>query len=958
VKPEGIRICQACGAEIPIKLGICPTCAFRRLVDEDRATSELSLTRTLSPLRFEHYELLTSDDGAPFELGRGAMGVTYKAIDINLRCPVALKVISTRLLGDEASRRRFIREARAAASIRHSNVASVFHLGTSDESFFYAMEFVEGETLDKLLRRLGRLEVLLSLNLTALVANGLDAIEKQGLIHRDIKPSNIMVSSEGDKIANAKIIDLGLAKAAAQDESASAISTEGLFLGTPAYASPEQLDGAPVDIRSDLYSLGVTLWEMITGDLPFKGTPTQLMHLHHYAPLPIEKLKSAPQPVSALLEVLLDKDPEKRFQLPTHLAKIIPVVSDAVVAKRRLTANEIRSPSRANINRLSTASRKYGRQVAERQEASGSEAPWTRAWTSFRSFFGSVNEDDRETVPIENSIAVLPFENLSTAGKDDYFADGVQDEILTNLAKIKQLRVIGRTSVMHFRGNERRDLRKIAKTLGVTTIMEGTVRRYQNQVRLNARLIDAKTGTTLWADSFDRSLIDIFAIQSEIAETVASKLKSEISSTEKRSIREMPTNNVEALDLYLRAKALIAASTISFAGGQQEFKAIRMLEDATHRDPNFTLAYCLLTRAHDYLFNSGLDKTPERCRLGDAALEAARLSRTDSPELHLAEAFHAYICYRDYQTARARLALAERVRPDSAETLLLRAAMDRRQGYWDQSTNGQKNALRLDPQNPECFRQLAYNYFFLRRYQAFEKAMDRLIELEPGKPILVTEKAYAAFAARGDTATGRNALDSLPVAEGENDEYLAMSRFNNALASRDWAETERLLNENLGGEFPFGHFVSPAALVPIACMRAWLARLRGENPTKEAQITAARNELARKVKAQPEEAYLLSVLAVIDAVCHRKEEAIAEAKRALALLPVSTDAVEGPEVARNLAIVYALTNETDLALHELAILVDTAHGIEYGELKLHPCWDSLRSDPGFEKLLTQLAPRN
>lgn len=937
-------------------LGICPTCAFRRLLDEQRATSELSVTLTPSPSRFEHYELLTRNDGTPFELGRGAMGVTYKAIDINLRCPVALKVISARLVGDESSRLRFVREARAAASIRHPNVASVFHLGTSRESFFYAMEFVEGESLDKLLGRRGCLDPLTSLTVIGLVAGGLDAIEKQSLIHRDIKPSNIMVSLEGDKIANVKIIDLGLAKAAAHDESASAVSTNGLFLGTPAYASPEHIGGAPVDIRSDLYSLGITLWEMITGDLPFKGTPTQLMQLHSCAPLPIEKLKSSPQPVSALLEVLLDKDPGKRFQLPGHVAKIIPEVLDAVTTGRRLTADELRSYSEATVDRSDTSSRKYGRQISESREASGSGVSWMRAWSSFRSFFGPGKEQDREMVPIENSIAVLPFESLGTGGEDDYFADGVQDEILTNLAKIKQLRVIGRTSVMRFRGNERRDLRKIAKTLGVTSIMEGTVRRYQNQMRLNARLIDAKTGTSLWADSFDRPLIDIFAIQSEIAETVASKLRSQISSTEKRSIEEMPTNNVEALDLYLKAKSLIAASTISFAGGQQEFKAIQLLEDATRKDPKFALAYCLLTRAHDYLFNSELDKTPERCRLGDAASEAARRLRPDLPEVHLAEAFHAYICYRDYQTARAHLASTERVRPDSAESLLLRAAMDRRQGYWDQSTKGQKNALRLDPQNPECFRQIAYNYFFLRRYQAFEGAMDRLIELEPAKPLLVVEKAYAAFAARGDALTLRNALDALPAGESENDEFLVMSRLNNALTCRDWTEAERLLNENLSGEFPFGHFLSPPALVPVACMRAWVARLRGEDPTQEAQVAVARNELARKVRAQLEDPYLLSVLAVVDAVCHLKEEAIAEAKQALAYLPVSTDAVEGPEITRNLAIVYALVNESDLALHELAILVDTSHGIEYGELKLHPCWDSLRTDPRFDRLLAQLAP--
>ena len=291
--------------------------------------------------RFEHYELVTGEDGKPVELGRGAMGVTYKAFDVDLHCPVTLKVISERYLGDESARLRFLREARAAASVRHPNVASVFHLGRTGSSYFYAMEFVEGETLENLIKRSGRLEVKLALEIATQVAAGLAAVHKQKLVHRDIKPSNIMVSFEEGSAVTAKIIDLGLAKPAPDAPAEAAISTPGAFAGTPEFASPEQFAGVGVDIRSDLYSLGVVLWEMVTGHVVFRGSPAEVMYQHQHAPLPLEQLEDVPQPVVVLLEVLLEKDPARRFQTPTELLKAIPTITGAIDARRRITRQSL-----------------------------------------------------------------------------------------------------------------------------------------------------------------------------------------------------------------------------------------------------------------------------------------------------------------------------------------------------------------------------------------------------------------------------------------------------------------------------------------------------------------------------------------------------------------------------------------------------------------------------------------
>ena len=334
---QHLRTCPSCGNEFSGAMEFCPVCMLRKALAAGVQSGESSASEdTVKPTpeqatqRFEHYELVKGEDGKPVELGRGAMGVTYKAVDVDLHCPVTLKVISERYLGDESARLRFLREARAAASVRHPNVASVFHLGRTGQNYFYAMEFVEGETVEHLIKRSGRLDVKLALEIVTQVAAGLAAVHKQKLVHRDIKPSNIMVSLEEGGTVAAKIIDLGLAKAVNEPGSQTAISMPGGFAGTPEFASPEQFAGVGVDIRSDLYSSGVMLWQMVTGYAPFRGSSAELMYKHQHAPLPLERLEGVPQPVVVLIEVLLEKDPGRRFQNPAELLKAMPVITSAI----------------------------------------------------------------------------------------------------------------------------------------------------------------------------------------------------------------------------------------------------------------------------------------------------------------------------------------------------------------------------------------------------------------------------------------------------------------------------------------------------------------------------------------------------------------------------------------------------------------------------------------------------
>jgi len=350
------RTCPVCGIPFSGGLKFCPVCLLGMGIGGGSESGEIGpdaarvgSASEVARQRFEQYEVVCSEKGTPIELGRGAMGVTYKAFDVDLHYPVALKVIAERYLGDESVRLRFLREARAAASLRHPNVASVFHLGRSGASYFYAMEFVEGETLEHLIKRSGRLEVKLALAIVTQVAAGLAAVHKNNLVHRDIKPANIMIRFEEGGTVMAKIIDLGLAKAVDQSGDERTISTTGTFAGTPEFASPEQFGGVLVDVRSDLYSLGVTLWESLTGDKPFQGTPAEVMYQHQHGRLPLEALESIPQPIAVLIEVLLEKDPSRRFQNPAELLEAVQIIEGALDARRRITRRRLqKTPSKAS----------------------------------------------------------------------------------------------------------------------------------------------------------------------------------------------------------------------------------------------------------------------------------------------------------------------------------------------------------------------------------------------------------------------------------------------------------------------------------------------------------------------------------------------------------------------------------------------------------------------------------
>ena len=928
---QGKRACLVCGTALSDDGAFCPVCAFRRGLESESD----SVTVTSSELRFEHYTILQNAEEKPFELGRGAMGVTYKAFDVRLQRAVALKIINSKLFDSDSARLRLIREVRAAASVRHPNVAPVFHIGESAGNYYYAMEFADGESLEKLIRSSGCLETDLALEIVAQVASGLAAIEKQRLIHRDIKPSNIMVSLQDGKLESVKIIDLGLAKGVAEENT---LSTVGAFIGTPAYASPEQFAGVATDIRSDLYSLGVTLWEMLSGKLPFSGSAAELMYQHQHAEPPIEKLRNVPAPVIAFLNVLLAKDPNQRFQSPAQLQESLTRVRGAIGSGLKLTADELRSVGNQGTEDISKA--KTRKQPALWLLAAALGFVIILVTWFFSGHLGLFNQRAVEAAPTERSIAVLPFDNIGPNKDDAYFADGVQDEILNNLAKIAQLKVISRTSVMQYRGDTKRDLRQIASALGVANVLEGTVRRDGNHVRISTELVDARNDNAIWADSFDRDLKNIFAVQTEIAWQVASRLSAQLSPDEKNRIEAKPTDNLQAYDLYLRANEIIRNVHSVFLGNVNSSmsEAIPFLEEAVRLDPKFTLAYCAIADVHDLIYQFD-DPTPERRALGDAAIDCALRLEPDLEEVRIAYAQHLFVVYRDYEGARVQLAIAKRGSPNNSRANSLEAIIDRRQGKWEKAVQEFKEAITRDPRNTILLAEFSAALSDTRQFAAAQRAYDRLIELVPDQPKLKIRKAYDVGFRRGDDAPLRSEIASIPASMTDDD--VLCWRLRLSLCDHDWQRARELIEKVKGHEDP-GYFAWGDISVPIGCYSIFLARLQGKQPDENPSSLQTRAELNQKVQRSPENASLLSQLAVVDALLNHKETAITEAKRAVEILPISKDAVSGLGVLINLAIVYAWTDEVNLAFQTLGSLTKMPGGIFYGEFEARTIFRSTK----------------
>jgi serine/threonine protein kinase/Tfp pilus assembly protein PilF len=877
-------------------------------------------------LRYGHFEIELDKVGLPITLGTGATAITYRARDTVLNSLVALKVIGRNLAENPVARARFLREARAAAQIHHRNVARVIHYGEQGDECFYAMELVEGETLEARVQRTGPLPVSQALEVIEQATRALVAAEACGVVHRDIKPSNVMVETDPSGALFVKIIDYGVAKVLAAEVNPLE-QTQAGFIGTPAFASPEQFaeSGKPdVDVRADIYSLGTTFWYLLTGRAPFAARSIEEIRAAH-SKLPTEQLRAAhvPAAVVELLKRMLAIDPAERPQSPRELLEEIHRVY-------------LRFEPGAKLRRKRTW---LGVAAAAIVVVLGATGYY---------FYERGHASARE----ERSIAVLPFANLSSDPDNAYFADAIQDEILTRLSKIADLKVISRASTQRYKSAPR-NLPEIAKQLGVANILEGSVQKSGETVRVNVQLIKAADDSHLWADIFDHRLTDIFSVESEVSKAIADQLRAKLTSREGQAIESKPTDIPEAYDAYLRGLALSVKAGFT----QATFLSARnYLKEAVRLDPKFALAWARLS----YIDSRNYRGVPT-VSLREEAREATETALALQP--NLGEAVHAkgyyhYACLRDYDTAAGYFEQARSLLPNSAQIPESLAYLERRRGHWDRSESYFDEAERLDPRNVVLLTQHAASLIDLRRFPEAWKKLDQVLNITPDDIFPLRLKGAVAQA-EGDLP--RAAALLAPLHPDADNIVAVETQVYQAILERNPASIIPRLKELVAEPKP-----ESTVNYQTSDLRFWLGwaqEVAGEHAAAQESWRQARSELERYLKEQPENWQLMGDLALTNMGLGDKSAALALVDRAMAAVPIEKDAMDGPAPIEILARVCAQMGEPDRAISALEKVLSFAYEgplavppLTPALLRLDPMFDPLRNDPRFQALLNNPPP--
>ena len=877
------------------------------------------------PLKYDHFEVEVGPDGFPVELGAGAVAITYRARDTVLNSVVALKVIDRKVAKMPGVRSRFLREARAAAQIRHPNVARVSHYGEQDGECFYVMELVEGETLEAKVRREGPMPLALALEVIEQSARALAAAEKCGVVHRDIKPSNIMLESDpGGCAPIVKVIDYGIAKILNPEAERGAEKTQPGFIGTPAFASPEQFapsEQTKIDTRSDVYSLGVTFWYLLSGRVPFVGRTLDDIRLRQREALPIEQLKvgDVPARVLALLKSMLAPDPKDRPQSARELLSAV---------HRCYTKFSIEARLRRKRFAVATA----GAALVTAAIAIGA---WLYQHAQFSGQF-------------ERSIAVLPFANLSGDKEDAYLADGIQDEILTRLSKIGDLRAISRTSTQHYKSKPE-NLREIAKQLGVAHILQGSVQKSAGTVRVNVQLIKAADNSPLWGDTLDRPFTDILSLESEVAITVADQLRAKLTGEEAQSIAAKPTDNPQAYDAYLRGLAYTLKSG-SFEAANA-ISAQQYVKEAVRIDPEFALGWSLLSSVDSagYITNtlSRTDTLREEARI---AAETALKLQPNLGEAVSAKAFYHYVFLKDYDTALRYFEQAARLLPSDSRIPEALAFVERRLGRWEQSEAYFNRAERLDPRNLRIVGQHAVLYKILRRFPDALRKYEDLLNIAPDDPQPVVRQA-AIFQAMGDLPRAAAVLAPL---DSKPDDNAIETQVYQAILERRTAS----IIPRLRGKLSKPDSAPGDDKAELRFWLGWAQDIAGDHAGARESWTQAKNELESSLKEQPESYLLIGQLALTDAYVGDNASAMTLADRGLAVNPIEKDAMTGPLSLEVFARVTAVTGDHNRSIAALQRLLSIPYEgplathlpLTPALLKLDPMFDPLRNDPRFTAL--------
>src|SRR5438445_4172078 len=737
------------------------------------------------------------------------------------------------------------------------------------------MKFVEGGRLDEVAQT-EPMSARRAAELLVKIARTVQFAHEHGILHRDIKPGNILLDKNGEP----HLTDFGLARLIEQE---STITNSFDVLGTPSYMSPEQAAGRVKELTAaaDVYSLGAVFYQMLTGEPPFAGGTT-----YETIRLVLETEPRNPRTRSPKLDIdvaticlkCLEKKPANRYPTAKALAEDL----------ERWLRHEPIQARRTGI--FSRAGKWVRRNPAVTTLAAVIVAlalvVGTLWWRTLSA-----------RLP-QSGIAVLPFENLSDEKEHAFFADGVQDDILIKLAKIADLKVISRTSVMQYRGKQ--DVRQIANALRVSHVLEGTVRRSGGKVHVNAQLVDTRTDAGVWAEEYDRDLNEVFAIETEVAQSIANRLRAKISAREKVAMEERPTKDLVAYDLYVHAASLIDEA--SYAPEQERwkdyFQAVELLNEAIARDPAFLLAYCRLAEANDELYfqrsvASFSAAAASRLELANAAINSAFRLKPDSADAHLALATHLYHGYFDYDHARNELAIAVRTLPNNARIFEWSGFIDRRQNRWHDAVRNFQRAIELDPRNVKILTSAAITYNLMRDYGQARETSDRLITLEPNNIHAQALRARIDFDERADTRSLHAVIEKILKDNPASAGNLVGWRFYLALYERDFASADRALAPLIENKYTSFRVRTDAMYFIRAYAEGLLARIKGDAAAARAAFTAARAQQEEAVRARPDDGSTFCLLGLIDAGLGRKEEALREGRRALELTPVAKDTNAG-----------------------------------------------------------------
>src|SRR5437667_679272 len=884
--------CRQCGATTRLGNGLCLSCTLREGLEGDREASRESFDAILAEdevqdthWRVGNYEILE-------EIGRGGMGVIYRARQRHSRRVVALKRIMAYDAVSRETLERFRREAEAAASLDHPNILPIYEVGHGEDGLpFSSMKYAAGGSLQKDGPAL-RSEPRECVRLMAKVARAVQYAHEHGVLHRDLKPGNILLDARGEPF----VTDFGLAKWL--DASTDLTRTLTIF-GTPGYIAPEQAKGpaAKLTPAADVYSLGAVLFDLFTGRPPFLGEHA-LAVIQQASEKPAPKLRSLVPTLDRDLETIcarcFERDPTARYRSAGALAEDL----ERCVEGRSIIARPVSLPVR--LWRWSKRNRMT--------------ATMTALSVALATVMGTlIWKGQFASAPPITGIAVLPFESLSGDKDNTFFADGVYDGVSSKQAKLANLKVISHESVARFRGVH--NTQKIGRALKVPYVLEGSVRREAGRIHLNAKLIDTRTDTQVWAEEYHRDLTDLFAIQSEIAQKVADKFAAKVSSTEKAAIQDAPTTDLVAYDLYLRGKQLVDGISFSTRAKEDLLQAVRLLEQAVARDPSFVIAYDLLAGAHDRIYFLGFNHTQARLQLAETAMQSIRRLSPESGETHLAFAQHLYWVYADYDRAQLELAAARQTLPNESRIPLMSGYIERRQGRWEKSLEEMNKALELDPHNFSILQQISLTYQALHRYKEMDATLDRVLAIAPKDIPSRVRRAWIDLESRANPKPLHAAIETILAEDPNAAHVLAVEWLFLSLRERDPGAAQRALaTMPAGGGGCFDENIP----FPNSWCECLTARLRGDESAARAAFINARMELDQMMRDQRDYAPALCALGVVDAALGNKEDAVREGQRAIELLPVSKSAIESAMLTQYLAVIYEWTGDKDRAIERLA----------------------------------------